>query len=83
MSVKTGAAGEAAERQRRDELLRGVGEDDVDVGAGLRELAGDIGGLVAGDAAADAEDDARAAKWIVVWHISRAVCSFRGSGAGR
>jgi len=52
------AAGDRLEGKRRDELSGSAGEDHVYGGPGLGELAGEIGSLVAGNAAGDAEDDA-------------------------
>ena len=78
-----GAQRQAAKGQRRHELLCGAGENDVDEGARLRELARDVSGLVARDAAADAEDDAGAVQWVFVRHLSPVVYSSRGSGEGR
>ena len=52
-----GPVGDAAEGHGRDELGGAAGEDDVDVRAGLHEAAGKLGGLVAGDAAGDSQDD--------------------------
>ena len=50
MSVNTGRCVSARNVSGVDELLRRVGEDDVDERARLRQLAGNIRRLVAGDA---------------------------------
>jgi hypothetical protein len=52
-----GPAGQRLERDGTDELGRGLREDDVDGGAGLREEARQPGRLVAGDASRDSEED--------------------------
>ena len=46
------------ERQRRHEARRGVGDDDVHVGAGVAHAAHQLGTLVGGDATSQAEQDA-------------------------
>jgi hypothetical protein len=53
-----GPPGYSRERQRRDELRRRFGEEAIDLRAGLRQLAGEVGHFVSGDAAAHAEDEA-------------------------
>ncbi len=45
------------ERHRPHELRRGLGQDHIDLRAGLRQLAGEIGHLVRGNSAAHAEND--------------------------
>ena len=49
------AVGQAAEGQRSNELRRPVGHDGVHQRPGLRQLAGQVEGLVAGDAPGDAQ----------------------------
>src|SRR5271169_6053904 len=56
------AAREGLERQGRDEPARGRRQDRVHVRARLREEARELGGLVRGDGAADAEEDSLAAE---------------------
>ena len=55
-----GPAAQPLERDRRDEAGARLRQDDVDQRAGLRELADEVGALVSGDAARDADDDALA-----------------------
>ncbi len=52
-------AGQRLQRQRRDEAARGVRHADVDGHPGLDEQPRQLGGLVRGDAAGDAQDDSR------------------------
>ena len=52
-----GAAGEAAQREGRDEARRRVGHQHVDAGTGLGKLARQIGRFVGGDAARDPQRD--------------------------
>ena len=59
-SVQHRPAGQRLERHRRDEAAARLGHHDVDVDAGLDEQAREFGRLVGGDAAGDAEHDARA-----------------------
>ena len=49
------AMGDAAEGERRRELGRRLGHDDIDRCAVLGQLAGEVDGLVAGDAARDSQ----------------------------
>ena len=53
---------EGLERERRDEAGRGGRQDRVHARAGLRQQARELGGLVRGDGAADAEEDSLAAE---------------------
>jgi len=52
------AACDRLERERGDELLGCGGHDDIHQRPGLRQLAGEVHGLVDGDAARDGEQDA-------------------------
>ena len=52
--------GQRADRQRRDEVLRGLGHDGADGGAALAQPADQVERLVGGDAAADDQEDALA-----------------------
>ena len=52
-------AAQRAGRQRRDEMLRGRGEDAAHVRAAVLQPADEIERLIGGDAAADDEQDAR------------------------
>jgi hypothetical protein len=56
-----GPPGQRLERQRRDELARAGGHHDLHVGAALAQPADELGRLVGGDAAGDAEQDQPAA----------------------
>ncbi len=51
-------AGEARDRQRRDEVRAGLGEDGARARAPLAQAADQLEGLIGGDAAADDEQDA-------------------------
>ena len=51
------AARQGLEREGRDEARGRLRHQDLDIGARLPQLAGEIGRLVGGDAARDAEDD--------------------------
>ena len=50
------AAGDGLEGHRRDELARARGEHDLHFGALLAQATDEIGALVSGDAAGDAEE---------------------------
>ena len=50
-------ARERLERERADELRRGAAHQDLDVGARGAQAAHEVGGLVGGDRAGDAEQD--------------------------
>ena len=70
---------------RRDEMLRGLGHDDLDRRPCLDEAAAQLGRLVAGDAAGKAQDDVFAGKVvhgpecitpiISLYHLHRALRS--------
>ena len=53
-------AGERAGGKRRDEMLRGLGEDAAHARAAILQAADEIERLIGGDAAADDEQNARA-----------------------
>ena len=64
-------AGERADRQRRDELLRRPGHDRAHGDPALAQAADQLQALVGGDAAADDEHDALGAGWLHVKHGRR------------
>jgi len=53
------AAGHGLEGQRRDELHGALGHHDLHLGAALAQATHQVGALVGGDPAGDAEQDAR------------------------
>ncbi len=61
--VEHGPMGEALEGQRSDEARRRGGHGDVDDGAPVAQHADQAHGLVGGDAARDADDDAPPGEW--------------------
>ena len=59
-------AGERGGGERRDELLRALGQDAAHAGAALAQAADQVERLVGGDAAADDEKDALAREHRVI-----------------
>ena len=57
--------GQTPKCQGRDEVGRALAQDDVNVSALLRELAGEVGGLVAGDATRDSQDYVTVSKRVI------------------
>lgn len=53
----SGVSSDRLKGQRRDELLRGVGQNHINRCARLHQFAGEIGALVTGDAARHTEED--------------------------
>ncbi len=60
MSVYTGRPVRERKVKGVTNSLRRGSQDDVDHGAGLNQLACQVGGLIGGDAAGNAEDDVAA-----------------------
>ena len=67
-SRRTGLPGYGLEHRGRDQLLGAARHDDAHLGALVAQAADEVGTLVGGDAASDAEKYFLAVQWVHAGH---------------